>query len=264
MGTQPYEERLLPCDKPTYGSPVVLAKSGIYEARLAQTESDQDALFRLRFRVFNLEMGEGLASAYRTGRDSDQFDEICEHVMLVHSPSGQAVGTYRMQTGTTAAGNLGYYSEQEFDFSPYESLRGEIMELGRACVHPEHRSFDVLILLWRGVAAYAQMTGSRYLIGCSSVSSQEAEVGSAMYHSLASFLVPEGLRTSPTPKFTLPITGRATVAPKPPKLLRTYLSIGAQICGAPALDSDFGTIDFLTLLDLERLASPLKTRLFSA
>ena len=36
-----------------------------------------------------------------------------------------------------------------------------------------------------------------------------------------------------------------------PKLLKTYLAIGARICAPPAWDREFGTIDFLTLLDLE-------------
>jgi putative hemolysin len=38
---------------------------------------------------------------------------------------------------------------------------------------------------------------------------------------------------------------------KLPKLLRAYLSLGAKICGPPAIDRDFKTIDFLTLIDLE-------------
>jgi putative hemolysin len=38
-----------------------------------------------------------------------------------------------------------------------------------------------------------------------------------------------------------------------PKLLRAYLTIGAKICGEPAIDRDFKTIDFLTLLDLQTL-----------
>jgi len=35
-----------------------------------------------------------------------------------------------------------------------------------------------------------------------------------------------------------------------PKLLRAYLTLGAKICGPPALDPHFKTIDFLTWLDL--------------
>ena len=33
-----------------------------------------------------------------------------------------------------------------------------------------------------------------------------------------------------------------------PKLLRAYLAVGAKICGPPALDRQFKTIDFLTWL----------------
>jgi putative hemolysin len=47
-----------------------------------------------------------------------------------------------------------------------------------------------------------------------------------------------------------------------PKLLRTYLSLGAKICGPPALDRDFQTIDFLTLLDLETLSDTAREHFF--
>lgn len=36
----------------------------------------------------------------------------------------------------------------------------------------------------------------------------------------------------------------------PPRLMRTYLSLGAKICSPPAIDREFKTIDFLTLFDL--------------
>jgi putative hemolysin len=47
---------------------------------------------------------------------------------------------------------------------------------------------------------------------------------------------------------------------KVPKLLRTYLAIGARICSAPAWDKEFGTIDFLTLLDLKNISSSARNR----
>ena len=43
-------------------------------------------------------------------------------------------------------------------------------------------------------------------------------------------------------------------------LLRAYLTVGAQICGPPALDAEFGAIDFLTLLDLAALANGFFSR----
>ena len=75
----------------------------------------------------------------------------------------RVVGTYRMQSGSTAARNLGYYSEQEFSFAPYEPLRADILELGRASIDREHRTPEVLTLLWRGIAQYASDMGLRYL-----------------------------------------------------------------------------------------------------
>jgi putative hemolysin len=47
---------------------------------------------------------------------------------------------------------------------------------------------------------------------------------------------------------------------KVPKLLKTYIAVGARIGGAPAWDREFGTIDFLTLLDLAQLSPAAKHR----
>ena len=94
------------------------------------------------------------------------------------------VGTYRMQSGATAAANLGYYSEQEFDFSPYQPMRNEILELGRASIDREHRTPEVLTLLWRGIAQYATDMQLRYLIGCSSLNSVDPREGWQMYAQL--------------------------------------------------------------------------------
>ena len=47
---------------------------------------------------------------------------------------------------------------------------------------------------------------------------------------------------------------------KIPKLLKTYLAIGARIAAPPAWDREFHTIDFLTLLDLESLAPAARER----
>ena len=239
-----------------------LAASRAYHLRFATSREDREAAFRLRFLVFNLELGEGLESAYENGRDTDEFDAICDHLMVEHRPTGKVVGTYRLQTGQVAARNLGYYSAREFDFSPYESIRNSIVELGRASIHREHRSFEVLTLLWRGIAAYANERNARFLIGCSSLATQDLEQGSEMYRSLENFVVEPALRTTPRDDFSFPFVPGPSeaVSVRPPKLLRAYLSIGAKICGPPAIDREFKTIDFLTLLDLNQLAHPARAR----
>src|SRR5882672_2591989 len=129
-------------------------RSTPYRVSLATTEDERRAAFRLRFRVFNLELNEGLERAYETGEDSDEFDAVCDHLIVSNDHSGDIVGTYRLQTGATAKRNLGYYSAREFDFTPYEPLRFEMVELGRACIHPDHRKYEVLMLLWKAIARY--------------------------------------------------------------------------------------------------------------
>jgi putative hemolysin len=239
-----------------------LAEVGAYRLRFAQSAEDLGAVFRLRFLVFNLELGEGLQSACRDGHDIDDFDSTCDHLIVEHGSSGQVVGTYRLQTGGVAARNLGYYSAREFDFSPYECIRDSLVELGRACIHRRHRSFEVLSLLWRGIAHYALRRNGRYLIGCSSLTSQCLREGSDMYWRLQDFLVDPALRTNPSPKFNIPIEAAPPRVGEinPPRLLRAYLSMGGQICGPPAIDREFGTIDFLTLLDLEKLGTSARCR----
>jgi putative hemolysin len=110
-------------------------EAGDFVARLALTEEERMAAYRLRFLVFNLEMNEGLESAFVDGYDKDHFDDVCDHLIVEDRKKGAVVGTYRMQMGDIAGQYFGYYSEQEFCFAPYESMRSQIVELGRACIH---------------------------------------------------------------------------------------------------------------------------------
>ena len=263
--------------------PRIHAEVGRYRLRLAHTAEDRDAACRLRFRVFNIELGEGLDASYQTGLDTDQFDPCCEHLLVEDKTDKRVVGTYRLQSGATAARNLGYYSEQEFSFAAYEPLRESILELGRASIDREHRTPEVLTLLWRGIAQYATNMGLRYLIGCSSLTSQDPAEGWQMYRQLEQYRVSPEFETEPTSSYVSPgkqVGAHAQQSPcltesnsadsllpptaptqvKVPKLLRTYLAIGARICAPPAWDREFGTIDFLTLLDLRLLSSSARNR----
>jgi putative hemolysin len=257
--------------------PHVSAEVGNYRLRLAESQDDREAACRLRFRVFNVELGEGLDSSYENGLDFDRFDPCCEHLLVEERASRRIVGTYRMQTGASAARNLGYYSEQEFVLTPYEVLRGGILELGRAAVDREHRTPEVLTLLWRGIAQYAVAMGQRYLLGCSSMNSNNPAEGWQMFSLLDRFRVAREFETVPTVDYACPTESHAdaqpsvcaevgsTAAPveaplKIPRLLKAYLALGARIAAPPAWDREFRTIDFLTLLDLETLAPAARER----
>jgi putative hemolysin len=241
--------------------PVVTGTFGRYAVRLAKDGNDRVAACRLRFNVFNVELGEGLSCSYSTGLDRDLFDPVCDHLIVENQEDGRVVGTYRMQSGLTAAAGLGYYSAQEFEFAPYECIRDQVLELGRASIDRQHRSSEVLTLLWRGIGQYAKHYGLRYLVGCSSLNSMDPVAGWSLYRALGSQLVSSEYFTVPTAAYALPSSeGDAALAVKIPKLLRTYLGVGARICGPPAWDRAFGTIDFLTLLDLEQIVPAARSR----
>jgi putative hemolysin len=247
------------CDGPITSSPS-------FSVCLAQSVSDLEECQRLRYQVFNRELGEGLAASERTGLDRDRFDWVCDHLMVRDVNSGVLVGTYRMQTGYRAQGNIGYYSEQLFDFAPYEAIRGELLELGRACVHFDYRNTTVLAMLWKGIASYAALCNARYMIGCSSITSQDESEGTMLFEELREkYLAPDGFRTLPQKPHRCRASENnfhAAPIPEPPRLFRAYLDISARLCGPPAIDREFGTIDFLTLLDLQVIPQRLRNRFF--
>ena len=231
---------------------------GRYLLRFARDDEDLDAVLRLRYDVFNLELREGLDSSHATGRDLDRFDPVCHHLMVSEKGTGAVVGCYRMQTVEMAATNLGFYSQTEFDL---DSLPGSVldqsMEIGRACVARDHRSTQVLFLLWKGLALYVAANRRRYLFGCSSLTSQDPADGKAfMDHLEAHDHLHPSLRIRPQPGFECyPASFRGVADRKVemPPLFRIYLRHGAKVCGPPAIDREFKTIDFLVLFDVDSM-----------
>lgn len=244
-------------------------REGRYLVRFARTRRELDAVLKLRFEVFNLELGEGLASSFRTGRDLDEFDKTCHHLIVLESSEDKIVGTYRMQTGETAGAGRGFCTGVEFDLShfPREVLAGAV-ELGRACIARAHRHTQVLFLLWKGLAAYTAFNRKRYLFGCCSLTSQDAHEGQRVMELLTErghlhrkFYAP------PRPGFEcvpgdppLNSARRVTV----PKLFRTYLRYGAKVCSPPAIDRQFKTIDFLVLFDVAEMDWQTESMFFGA
>jgi putative hemolysin len=237
---------------------------GAYRARLARTPGDLDAVFALRFATFNLELGEGLAESWRSGRDRDAFDAQCDHLLVERRDSGAVIGTYRMQTARAAGRGRGFYSATEFALEDLPAaVRAGAIELGRACIAPEHRQRSVLFLLWRGLAAYMAAHGARYFFGCCSLTGTDPGAARAAHV----WLVETGhlhpsirVRTRPGFEFAPAACGSRRV--ELPVLFRTYLRHGARICSGPACDRAFGTTDFLALLDVREL-SPRHAAAFS-
>ena len=234
--------------------PSVEFREGNYSLRFISSNAELDDVLRLRFEIFNLELGEGLDSSFLTGRDRDEFDATCHHLAVYHS-DGQVVGTYRIQTSAMAATSAGFYSAREFDLSGLSAeIVDQSVELGRACIAPAHRNTQVLFLLWKGLASYVRHNGKRFLFGCCSLSSQDADEGACVYRELdAQGLLHPEVFIQPQPDFDCCAAAvgefRGERGPLP-RLFRTYLRFGAKICGPPAIDRQFRTIDFLVLFDV--------------
>ena len=232
--------------------------SGMYALRFAQSPEELEAILKLRFEVFNLELDEGFAESYHTGRDEDELDARFHHLAITHKPTGAIVGTYRMQTAQMAAAMGGFYSAGEFDLGgiPADILE-DAVEIGRACVAKAHRNGRVLQLLWRGLAQYLTWNHKRYLFGCCSLTSQDLDLGHRVYQ----FLLAEGHADADS--CVTPLDGLECApdptrdSPRPevhiPALFQSYLNLGARVCGPPAIDRRFQTIDYLVLLDIQAL-----------
>ena len=236
-----------------------------YELSFARTEEDLLEIQRLRFDVFNVELEEGLDRSFEMGRDADDFDETCHHLLVRDQTDNAIVGTYRMQTYDMAEAGNGFYSSIEFDLSAWpEDVTRNAVELGRACIAKEHRSLPVLNLLWRGLGSYLRHSGSRYLFGCSSLTSQDPREGIAMLkYFREQDMMHEELTVTPQPGFECEVDEPVEIASTSdvPRLMRVYISTGARICGPPAIDREFGTIDFLTFYDIKNL-EPSAARFF--
>ncbi|GAA3575894.1 GNAT family N-acetyltransferase [Amycolatopsis ultiminotia] len=190
----------------------------------------------------------------RPGLDVDYFDEYCDHLVVRDDNTGEIVGCYRMLPPERAvqAGKL--YSDSEFDLTALDGLRSSLVETGRSCVHPDHRSGAVVSLVWAGIARYMLLSGHRYLAGCASVPlSDGGNYAAGVWDVLrAKHYADEARRVSPLHPWECDDIVRPGRAMLPP-LIKGYVRLGAKVCGPPALDADFGVADFFVLLDLHQV-----------
>jgi putative hemolysin len=193
-----------------------------------------------------------LLSTPQPGYDVDPFDAYCDHLLVRDTLTGQVVGTYRLLPPERAAIAGRLYAENEFDLTPLDAIRPGLVEVGRSCVHPDHRDGTVIGLIWAGLARYMVDRGHEWLAGCCSIPLADGgALASATWDRVrAKYLAPPEHRVRPL----LPWIPQAAPAPAArtelPALLRGYLRLGARVCGEPAHDPDFGVADLYVLLPM--------------
>ncbi|HYY24422.1 MAG TPA: GNAT family N-acyltransferase [Candidatus Udaeobacter sp.] len=234
-----------------------------FEIKITTDAKEIQEAQQLRFQVFNLEMGKGLQASYERGLDVDDFDPFCDHLIVRDAKNGEVVGTYRLLRGSQAKKNIGFYSEREFNLDKIKKLDGELLELGRSCARKDFRDRALIPLMWEAIAHYVEKHHVRFLFGCASLYTTEAEEVSEYFSLLKQkYYADETLRVHPIDQCQFEgVIDHRTVADehglflKLPSLLKGYLRLGAVVCGPPALDREFGTADFLLLLDMHKLSS---------
>ncbi len=226
-----------------------------YELVWARHADEVRAAQRLRHDVFGNELGARLPTTSHASRglDIDVFDTYCEHLLLRSLAQGdapaQVVGTYRVLTPAGARRAGGYYSETEFDLVRLRSLRGGMVEFGRACVHPQWRDGGAILAMWSALAELVQRNGWHTVIGCASVGMQDGGHAAASLWLRLQLRHAAPIEWQARPRLPLPIDElRQDLPVKPPPLLKGYLRCGAQLIGAPAWDPNFQFEDLPLLL----------------
>lgn len=235
---------------------------GDFIVKTAQDPEEVIQALQLRHEVFYEEI---LHKKKMRNLDIDRFDNICDHLLVLEKGGNKVIGTYRFNSSLYSDE---FYSATEFDISNILKLKGNKLELGRACIHKDHRNGITISLLWAGIAEYLKASESKYLFGCSSIKTTDFFQIAGIYRFVKdNHLSSEDLRVFPVRKFKVKglddyaeFLGKAhgaydsKIARKMlPSLLKTYLRAGAAVCGEPALDEDFKCIDLLTLMDVEKM-----------
>jgi putative hemolysin len=251
--------------------PAVLGRIGTLETRLAASRAEIDAAQKIRYKVFVDEMGATLPGpAMRSGRDIDDFDAICDHLIVLDTAldgdaPDQIVATYRLLRQDVAAQHSGFYSASEFEIAPLivRHPGKRFMELGRSCVLPPYRTKRTVELLWQGNWAYALKHGLSVMFGCASFYGCQPEAHALALSFLHHNVGAKGewaVSANPLQHRDMDLMPAEAINAKQallamPPLIKGYLRLGAMIGDGAVVDHAFGTTDVLVVLPVESISS---------
>ncbi len=253
---------------PTACLPQASTERAAIRVQWARHQDEVRAAQRLRYDVFAGEMGARL-STQLPGHDIDLFDNFCEHLLVCDEATGQVIGTYRVLTPVQAQRVGSTYSDTEFDLTRLRGLRDRMVELGRSCVHRDHRHGGVIMALWGALGAFMVRNNLDTMIGCASIpmlhnGMVSGDLAASIWRQVqATHLAP--IEYHVRPRLPLPIERLdSSLDVEPPALIKGYLRMGAKVLGPPAWDPDFNSADLPMLMRIADLPSRYRKHFLGA
>lgn len=240
-----------------------------FQVSLARSDNDLRAAQRLRYDVFVAELGSDGAGVDHAARlEADGFDAHADHLLLRDTTLGKdkVVGVYRLMTARHADQAGGFYSAAEFDLSLLEKSGLRLLELGRSCLHADHRGGPALFALWQGVADYVSKHKIDLLFGTASFHGTDQN---ALRHPIAhlheTYLAPPHLRVTSKMAGSVPVLPAGQINRKramrdTPALIKSYLKLGGSIGQGVYVDHAFNTTDVCLILEASKLNSSVLHR----
>lgn len=240
-----------------------------YSLRLAETAEDLAGAQRLRYQVFVAELGgDGPLVDHQARLERDSLDPYFDHLVLIDNhrdPAGldHVVGAYRVLPGDRRAAAGRFYSETEYDLRPLLASGRTLLELGRSCVHADHRGGPAMFHLWNGLAEYVLDRGIEVLFGVASfhgtdIAALAAPLSLLHHHHLAP---PEMRVTARAPNRQsmdlIPpqaLDHRAALAATP-ALIKAYLRLGGFVGEGAWIDRAFNTTDVCLVMDTGQMSA---------
>lgn len=258
---------VLPFDR--FSKRLPLLESTSLEVRLAQSEEDIIAAQRLRYEVFYEECGaQPDETMALLKQDISSIDDYCDVLLVIDHAHNKIVGTYRFMLREAAHQYGGYYTASEFEISKIIAYPGQIMELGRSCVHKDYRTKPTMQLLWRGIGAYIELNQVALCFGCASfIGIDVSKYRQALAYLYHYHLAPPELRTKALPIHyqdmnLIPkdeIDQKEALKQLPP-LIKGYLRLGGFIGEGAFVDIEFNSIDVCIIVKTETVTKRYSER----
>ncbi len=242
-------------------------KNNSFEVRLAKTKEEIIASQKLRYKIFFEEDGaKPSEQVLKEQRDFDEFDEYCDHLIAINrnagdNPEDYIIGTYRLLRKDGAKKLGKWYSQSEFDVEKFMNYDGEVLELGRACVHKDFRTKIVMSMLWNGLAAYMFDYDIKLMFGCGSflgvnVNEHKEALSYLYYNHVAGGDLEISARTKNAVPY--PIIPKEEIDEKRaflslPTMIKGYLRVGCKVSKSIFVDYDFNTFDVCIIFETKNL-----------